>query len=110
METVPSIRRDSRPLVLIAIAACGVLGSVLIGGTTNAVNGWVSPTYFVTILRWQGVADVWRASIAQGIFEGLLFGIFFSLVFTVTTGNITGGACSFGFAFKHLIGVFGGAY
>ena len=105
-----NFRRDVRPLVLAGIAVCGVLAGGLLGGTTNAINGWVSPTYFITVLRWQGIEDVWRASVAQGIFEGFLFGVFFSLVFTVTTGNITGGACSFGFAFKHLLGVLGGAY
>jgi hypothetical protein len=97
-------------LALAATAVSGVLASGLLGGTTNAVNGAVSPTYFVTILRWQGVEDVWRASIAQGIFEGLLFGIFFSLLFTVATGIITNAACSFGFAFRHLLGILAGAY
>ena len=92
------ISQKPRPVSLAAIAVSGVLASGFLGGTTNAVNGAVSPTYFVTILRWQGVEDVWRASIAQGIFEGLLFGIFFSLLFTVATGIVTGASCSFGFA------------
>jgi hypothetical protein len=35
-----------------------------LGATTNAVNGRVSPFYFVTALGWHYVADVWRASIA----------------------------------------------
>jgi hypothetical protein len=87
----------------------GVLASGVLGGTTNAVNGAVSPTYFVTILGWHGVEDVWRASIAQGVFEGLLFGIVFSLIFTVATGIITGAACSFGFALKHILGILAGA-
>jgi hypothetical protein len=107
---LPEITRKPRPLVVAAIAVSGVLASGLLGGSTNAVNGAVSPTYFVTILGWHAVEDVWRASIAQGVFEGLLFGIFFSLVFTVATGIITGASCSFGFAFRHLLGVLGGAY
>ena len=106
----PEVCWKPRPLALAGIAVCGVLASGFLGGTTNAVNGWVSPTYFVTILGWRGVADVWRASIAQGIFEGLLFGVFFSLVFTVGTGIITEASCSFGFAFKHLLGILGGTY
>ena len=107
---LPEITRQPRPLALAAIGVTGVFASGFLGGTTNAVNGAVSPTYFVTILGWHGVEDVWRASIAQGIFEGLLFGIFFSLVFTVATGIITAASCSFGFAFRHLLGVLAGAY
>jgi hypothetical protein len=95
---------------LAGIVLSAVLASGFLGGTTNAVNGAVSPTYFVTIMRWTDVEDVWRASIAQGIFEGLLFGVFFSLIFTVATGLITAASCSFGFAFRHLLGVLGGAY
>jgi hypothetical protein len=106
----PSMSREPRPLALAAIAVSGVFASGFLGGTTNAVNGAVSPIYYITILRWHGVEDVWRASIAQGVFEGLLFGIFFSLLFTVGTGIITGAACSFRFAFKHLLGILGGAY
>lgn len=107
---IPIPRRPTQPLALAGIALSGWLASGFLGGTTNAINGWVSPTYFVTILGWQGVADVWSASIAQGIFEGLLFGGLFSLVFTVATGLITSASCSFGFALKHLLGVLGGAY
>jgi hypothetical protein len=107
---LPEITRQPRPLALAAIAVSGVLAGGFLGGSTNAVNGAVSPTYFVTILGWHGVEDVWRACIAQGVFEGLLFGIFFSLVFTVATGIITGASCSFGFAFKHLLAILGGAY
>ena len=110
VKQLPEARRESRPWVLAGIAIGGVLASGFLGGTTNAVNGWVSPTYFVTILRWQGVEDVWRASIAQGIFEGLLFGVFFSLLYTVAVGLITWASCSFGFAAKHLLGVLGGVY
>ncbi len=105
---LPQISHEPRPMALAAIAVSGVLASGFLGGTTNAANGAVSPTYFVTILRWRGVEDVWRASTAQGIFEGLRFGIFFSLLFTVAMGIITRASCSFGFALKHLLGILGG--
>ena len=49
----------------------------MLGGLTNSVNGWISPTYFRNILRWDDIADIWRATIAEGIFEGLLFGLGF---------------------------------
>lgn len=106
---LPQISQKPRPLVIAALVVSGVLASGLLGGVANAVNGVVSPTYFVTILGWRDVEDVWRASIAQGVIEGLLFGVFFSLLFTVGTGIITGASCSLGFAMKHLLGILGGA-
>jgi hypothetical protein len=104
------IEQETRPLTLFAIAVSGVLASAFLGGSTNAINGLVSPRYFVTIMRWHDVADVWRASIAQGMFEGFCFGLFFSLVFTAGTGIITGASCRYGFACKHLLGILGAAY
>lgn len=98
-----------RPLTLFGVAVSGVFASAALGAVTNAVNGWVSPLYFVTILRWHGVEDVWRASIAQGIFEGLCFGVFFALVFTAGVGVITRASCSYGFAVRHLLGIVAGA-
>jgi hypothetical protein len=111
METnLPDIQRPSRPIALAGIALTGVAAGAFIGATTNAVNGLVSPLYFVTILHWQNVDNVWRAAIAQGIFEGLLFGLFFSLIFTIATAYITAAACTYGFAVKHLLGIVAGSY
>ena len=81
-EPIPDTNTRARPVTLFAIALTVVFASTCLGALTNAVNGWVSPLYFVTILGWRDVENVWRASIAQGIFEGLLFGVFFSMVFT----------------------------
>jgi hypothetical protein len=97
-------------MALVAIAVTGVLACAFLGGTTNAVNGAVCPEYFVTILGWRDVENVWRASIAQGIFEGLLFGLLFSLIFTVSVGIITGLSCTYGFAVRHLFGILGASY
>jgi hypothetical protein len=108
MET--DVQRPSRPTALAGIALTGILAGAFIGGTTNAVNGFVSPTYFINILRWHDVENVWRASIAQGILEGLLFGLFFSLIFTIAAAYFTGAACTYHFAVKHLLGVVAGAY
>jgi hypothetical protein len=109
-DTVPPTDVPTRPLTLFCVAVSGVLASACLGAITNAVNGRVSPRYFVTILGWRDVEDVWRASIAQGIFEGLLFGIFFSLVFTAGAGIITRASCSYGLAFRHLLGIVAGAF
>ena len=40
------------------------------------------------LLGWRGVEDVWRASIAQGVFEGLVVGLLFSTIFTIAVGAV----------------------
>lgn len=104
-ESIPS----TRPVTLFGVALTGVFAGACLGAAINAVNARVSPQYFATVLRWQGVEDVWRASVAQGIFEGLLFGVAFSLVFTAGVGIITRAGCGYGFAVRHLLGIVGGA-
>jgi len=99
-----------RPLTLFGIAITGVFASAGLGAITTAVNGWVSPVYFVTILGWSGVENVWRASIAQGTFEGLIFGVFFSLLFTAGVGIMTRASCGYWFAARRLIGIVAGAF
>ena len=99
-ETVPP---HCLTVTLIPVATIGL--SAVIGASTNAVNGAVSPMYFRRILGWEDVGNVWRASIAQGIFEGLFYGIAFSVIFTVVVGRVTRGQCPFAFAFRHLISV-----
>jgi hypothetical protein len=86
-----------RPLALVGIALTGVLTGALLGGLTNCINGWISPLYFQTILHWHDVEDIWRASIAQGIFEGLIFGLFLALVFTIVAGIVSKVRCSYRF-------------
>ncbi|HEY1066482.1 MAG TPA: hypothetical protein VGE52_10250 [Pirellulales bacterium] len=103
------IAPPTRPLALIAVALTGVFLGAALGAASNAVNGWVSPLYFVNILHWDDVQDVWRAAIAQGVFEGLATGLLFSLIFTAGAGYITGAACRYGFAIKHLLGIVAGA-
>jgi hypothetical protein len=111
MSDVPTnLERRSRPLALAGLAAGGILAGGLIGGTTNAINGAVSPAYFVRILGWEDVTDIHRAAIAQGIFEGLLFGVGFALLFAAVVGIMTRAACPFGFGLKHLLGIVGAVY
>ena len=104
-EAVVTTDLPQRSISLFGIAATGVLASGLLGGITNAVNGAVSPRYFVTILHWHDVDDVWRAAVAQGVFEGLCFGVLFSTVYSAGIGMITCAACSYGFGIRHLSGV-----
>lgn len=112
---MPATHDTVRPMTLFGIAITGVFASACLGAITNAVNGWVSPLYYVTILGWRGVAErwsagtVWWACVAQGIFEGLLFGVLFSLIFTAGLGIITRAACDYRFAVRHLLGILAGA-
>jgi hypothetical protein len=106
----PDIRRPSRPTALAGIALTGVAAGAFIGASTNAINGLVSPIYFINILHWHNVENICRACMAQGIFDGLLTGLFFSLIFTVAAAYFSGAACSYWFACKHLLGIVAGAY
>ena len=47
--------------------------------------------------------DVWRTSIAQGIFEGLIYGVAFSVIFTLVVGIVSHARCGFLFAGRHLL-------
>lgn len=94
--------KNARPVELILISATVIVGGAVIGASTNAINGAVSPLYFRNVMRWQDVDDIWRASIAQGIFEGLIYGVIFSVVFTLVVGLVSRARCSFKYAFRHM--------
>jgi hypothetical protein len=92
----------SRPGALVGLAVTGVgLGGAL-GALTNTINGWVSPVYFRKIMGWEDVVDVWRASIAQGIFEGLLFGLAFAMIFVTVVGIVTRARSPYRLAARYL--------
>ena len=101
---------SARPLALLAIAGTVVSGGALIGASTNAINGAVSPVYFQKVMAWQEVENVWRASVAQGIFEGLIYGVFFSVTFTLVVGLVSKARCSYAFAVRYLVGMVIGIY
>jgi hypothetical protein len=103
--------RQTRPLALVLLAASGVAAGAALGATVNGINGLVSPEYFRTILGWYDVdiSHIWRACIAQGIFEGLLFGLFLALVFTVVIGVVSKAQCSYWRGSLYVIFVVGAA-
>ena len=110
IETDFSSNPQQRFISLFGIAVTAVLASGCLGAVTNAINGAVSPGYFVTILHWEHVDDIWRATVAQGMFEGLCFGVFFSMLYTGGVGIITHTSCTYGFAIRHLLGVVAAAF
>lgn len=97
--------QQTQPVALVLIAATAIAGGAVIGASTNAINGAISPDYFRNIMGWYGVEQIWRASIAQGIFEGLIYGFMFSVVFTLVVGLVSRARCSFTFAFRHLLAI-----
>jgi hypothetical protein len=102
MGGMESDQTSTRPTTIVVIALIGIVASGLLGGATNALNGAVSPIYFRIILGWENIADVWRAAIAQGVYEGMIYGVIFSALFTCVIGIVTRGRSTFGFALKHL--------
>ena len=98
--------RDSNSnfLTIFLVALTSVLTGGFIGATTNMINGAVSPYYFKIIMGWD-FADIWTASVAQGIWEGLTYGVIFAIIFTTGFGLVTKGQSTFAFAFKQLIKV-----
>ncbi len=97
----------TRPMALVLIALTGVAAGAALGAITNSINGLVSPLYYRNILGWYEVNDIWRASIAQGIFEGLLFGLLFSSVFTVVIGIVSKAQCSYWRGSSYVVSVAG---
>jgi hypothetical protein len=95
----------TQPVALLMIAATAIVGGAVIGASTNAINGAVSPLYFRNVMGWHDVEGIWRASIAQGIFEGLISGVMFSVVFTLVVGLVSRARCPFNFAFRHMLAI-----
>ena len=103
MRAVTESTNRRRPLALILLAATVAVASAALGAATNSVNGAVSPLYFRWVLGWDDVSNIWRASIALGIFEGLLFGLAFSLIFTLVVGLVSKVRCSYGHALAYVL-------
>ena len=90
---------------LFLLTVTGILFGAIVGAITNSINGLVSPRYYEVILGWEGVNNIWRASIAQGIFEGVIFGTLLSLLFVTIVGLITKVKCSYKLGVKYLTGI-----
>jgi len=96
---------NTRPLVLVWIVLLGTAGGAAVGALVNAVNGVVSEEFFVGVFGWEGFTDVWRASVALGIFQGLMFGVVLALIFAAVVGFVTKATCPFGEAFKYMVAI-----
>lgn len=82
VEALPLRAHHLAAIVLTVVVACAMLGAL-----TNAINGAVSPTYFVTVMAWDHGPHLYGRVVAQGVFEGLCFGIMLGTGFTVGVGG-----------------------
>lgn len=87
-------------IILIAIT-CIALGAI-IGLFTNMINGVISPLYFINIMQWHDIDNIWSAIITQGFIEGLIYGGIFAVIFTVVVVT-TKPICSYSYAVKFLM-------
>ena len=101
-------RETNLRTVIWTALSCVMLGG-LIGGTTNAVNGYVSPSYFRNMLGWD-FPDIWTASVAQGIFEGLIYGTIFAILFCAAVGITTKAQANYRFVLRQLAKITGVVY
>lgn len=100
-------RISSRPINLVGLAFTGIFASTVIGAVTNLINGLISPIYFVNIMGWQNINNVWRASVVQVILEGLLFGAILSLIFISVVGFVSNVSCPYALGIRYLLGILG---
>ena len=57
-------------------------------------------------MRWHDIEHLWRACVAQGIFEGLIYGTLFAVVFTAVFGVVTKGECPYFKVLTFMLGIF----
>ncbi len=93
----------SRPRALVGLGLTGIGLGIGLGALTNGISGWLSPEYFRQVMGWQDVQDVWRASIAEGIFEGVLFGLVFSAIFVSVVGFVSRARCPYRLGATYLL-------
>jgi len=93
---VGTSRRRQFP-TLVGVAVTGVVVAAVLGGLTNAVNGWVCPVFFLNVWQanWPYEWSLWRAAVAQGVLEGLLYGVGFALIYTTGVAVLSRGTCRY---------------
>lgn len=96
---------NPRPWSFIALGLSGVILGGLLGAITNAINAWVSPTYFREVMGWGEVQDIGRTAAAEGILEGLMFGLVFSVIFLCVVGVVTRAGCLYSLGIRYLAGI-----
>jgi hypothetical protein len=101
----PLPARPTRPWALVGIGVTTVLAGAIFGAGTNAINGAVSPTYFVNVMGWYVLStkeEIWWASVGQGVLEGSALGLLFSVILTTSIGIITRATCGYGIGMRWL--------
>lgn len=91
--------------LLIPCVVAGLLIGAILGALTNMINGFVSPTYFVSVMRWDHLESVWRASVVQGTIEGTVYGAVFSALFIAFALRHCNYNCRISVALRYLVGI-----
>lgn len=96
----PPPSRPVRPMVLVAMAVSSVAAGTIVGITTNAVNGAVSPAYFRNLMGW--TYDIWQLSVVRGVLEGSFVGLVFAAFLTTAIAIVTRATCTWAEAARWL--------
>lgn len=99
-----------KPITIILLWLTTIFGAAFLGLVTNAINAQVSEQYFQTIMRWQHVADIKRAIVAQGIFEGLICGLVLATLFLAVVAFVSRAQCDYSFGLRYVLGLLGTAF
>ena len=78
-----------------------VLGSAL-GAGTNALNGWIGPTYFAFVFSTNN--DLWMKAVIRGIFEAGMYGLLNAIIFVLIANYWGRGIRSVAVVRKYLLG------
>jgi hypothetical protein len=86
---------------IIGLLFVGVAGGACLGAVTNAVNGALSPRYFIDVMGWRRETNIWVASILWGILEGAAFGLAYAFVFMALISFASHRRCRFSHALRY---------
>ncbi|HVF85629.1 MAG TPA: hypothetical protein VM821_06585, partial [Abditibacteriaceae bacterium] len=99
--------RRARLWPLLWLIPIGISCSIISGALMNAVNGWLSPSYF-SMFSYAGDPssfDGWISIVQRGILEGTFHGAIFTVIYTAVVIFVSRGNCPFGVALRGLFRV-----
>jgi len=60
-----------------------VVGGIALGGSTNLINGYICPDYFLDVMGWDS-SNILIKVIAQGMAEGTVYAVAYTLLLLVS--------------------------
>ena len=83
------------------VLGTGLVIGASLGAGTNAINGWVGPTYFTYVLRW--TENIWMNAVIQGVMEAGLYGLLNAAIFVMIANFLGRGIRSVSHVRKYLL-------